>query len=115
MRTKGRITSWNDGKGFGFISPIADEKKVFVHISAFSNPNRRPEINQLVTYALSEDKHGRPCAVQATLAGDRLPEKARRNNGSLSVAGAAAFIVVVGVSAITNQNTACDSRPLYPG
>jgi len=83
MRTKGKITSWNDEKGFGFITPSAGGKQVFIHIKAFSNRNRRPEINQLATYALSSDKQGRPRAIKATLAGDRLPEKTKRKNGSL--------------------------------
>jgi len=101
MRTKGKITSWNDEKGFGFITPNAAGKQVFVHIKAFSNRNRRPEINQLVTYVLSTDKQGRPCAVKATLAGDRLPKKTKRKNGSLSVIGAAFFLFIVGVSVLT--------------
>jgi uncharacterized membrane protein YsdA (DUF1294 family)/cold shock CspA family protein len=103
MRTKGKITSWNEDKGFGFITPIAGGKQVFVHIKAFSNRRRRPEINQLVTYALSRDKQGRPCAVQATLAGDRLPREGKQNNGSLSLFGAAFFLAIVGVSVLTSK------------
>lgn len=100
MRSKGRITSWNDEKGFGFITPVAGGKRVFVHIKAFSNRSRRPEINQLLNYALSTDKQGRPCAVKVTLAGNRLPQKTRRKNGSLSVTGAAFFLVIVGFSVL---------------
>lgn len=37
MRTKGKITFWNDEKGYGFITPSAGLKQVFVHIRAFSN------------------------------------------------------------------------------
>jgi uncharacterized membrane protein YsdA (DUF1294 family)/cold shock CspA family protein len=101
MRSKGRITSWNDEKGFGFITPLAGGKRVFIHIKAFSNSNRRPDVNQLVTYALSNDKQGRPCAANPTLAGDRLPEKEKRKNGSLSTIGAAFFLVIVGASVLT--------------
>ena len=101
MRTKGKITSWNDEKGFGFITPITGGKQVFVHIKAFGNRNRRPEINQLVTYALSSDGKGRPCAIMATLAGDRLPERVKRSNDSLLVIVAVVFLVIVGVSVLT--------------
>ena len=101
MRTKGNITSWNDEKGFGFITPIAGGKRVFVHIKAFSNSNRRPDINQVVTYALSNDKQGRPRAANATLAGDRLPEKKKRTNNSLSTIGVAFFLVIVTISVLT--------------
>ena len=63
MRTKGKITSWNDEKGFGFITPNTGGKRVFLHIKAFGNRNRRPEVNQVVTFALSTDKQGPPCAT----------------------------------------------------
>jgi uncharacterized membrane protein YsdA (DUF1294 family)/cold shock CspA family protein len=101
MRTKGKITTWNDEKGFGFITPGAGGKQVFVHIKAFGNRNRRPEVNQVVTYALSSDKKGRLCAIKATLAGDRLPERVKYSNDSQLVIVAAFFLVIVGVSVLT--------------
>jgi len=101
MRAKGTITSWNDEKGFGFITPRAGGKQVFVHIKAFSNTSRRPEIDQLVTYALATDKQGRPCAVTATLAGDRLPQHTPRTQGSLSIIGAVLFFAIVGISVLS--------------
>jgi len=101
MRNKGKLTTWNDEKGFGFITPSTGGKQVFVHIKAFGNRNRRPEINQLVTYALSSDGNGRPCAINATLAGDRLPENDRRSNASLIAIVAALFLFIVGFSVIT--------------
>ena len=61
---------------------------------------RRPEIDQLVTYALSSDRQGRPCAVEATFAGDRQPEKTKRKNGSLSIVVAAFFLIIVGISVL---------------
>ena len=82
MRTKGKITSWNDAKGFGHITPASGGKRVFIHIKALRNSNRRPELNQVVTYSLSTDKQGRPCAVQATLAGGKRAQKPTRKTGS---------------------------------
>ena len=101
MRVKGTITNWNDEKGFGFITPSDGGQRVSIHIKAFGNRNRRPEINQLVTYALSSDEKGRPCAINATLAGDRLPSGGRRSNDSISLIVAALFLVIVGVSVLT--------------
>lgn len=101
MRIKGKITSWNDERGFGFIAPLAGGKQVFVHIKAFSNRNRRPEVNGIVTFALSTDKQGRPCAVDATLAGDKLQKKAPRKSSTPAIVFALFFLAVVGVSAIT--------------
>lgn len=101
MRTKEKITTWNDEKGFGFITPSTGGKQVFVHIKAFGNRNRRPEIKQLVTYELSSDGKGRPCAIKATLAGDRLPERVKSSNDSLLVIVATFFLVIVGVSVLT--------------
>lgn len=101
MRIKGKLTTWNDDKGFGFITPITGGKQVFIHIKAFANRNRRPEINQLVTFALSSDGKGRPCAIMATLAGDCLPERGKRLYDSLSVMVAVFFLVIVSVSILT--------------
>ena len=100
MRTKGKITSWNDGKGYGFISPLSGGKQVFIHINAFSNRNRRPEIGQVVTYGISSDKQGCPCAVKATLAGDRLQQNEKNNIESISIGTAGVFIGIVAFSVV---------------
>lgn len=103
MRTKGKITTWNDEKGFGFITPDAGGKQVFIHISAFNNRNRRPETNQLVSYTLSADKKGRPRVGKATLAGDSLRKKEHRSNGALSIFGSGFFFVIVSLSVLTGK------------
>jgi Predicted membrane protein len=103
MHAKGKITSWNDERGFGFITPDTGGKQLFVHINALNNRNRRPDINQLVTYSLSIDKQGRPCAVKAVLAGVRSSQKTKRKNTSLSVIGAAIFLIIVSVSVLTGK------------
>ena len=98
MRTKGKLTSWNEEKGFGFITPMAGGKQIFIHIKAFSNRNRRPVAGQIVTYEPSSDKQGRPRAIKATLTGDRLPEKTKRRNDTLSIVVAVFFLFIVGIS-----------------
>ncbi len=100
MSSRGKITSWNDEKGFGFITPIAGGERVFVHISAFSNRNRRPEIDQTVTYTLSPDKQDRPRAAKAALAGDKLRQQTKRINNLLPIIASAFFLGIVGASVL---------------
>lgn len=100
MRTKGKITFWNDEKGYGFITPSVGSKQVFVHISAFHNRNEPPQINQLVEFSLSTDRQGRPCAVRVTIAGEKIPNAIKRNNSFLMITGAVFFLVFVGFSVL---------------
>jgi uncharacterized membrane protein YsdA (DUF1294 family)/cold shock CspA family protein len=97
MRTRGRIKFWNDEKGFGFITPASGAKQVFVHIKAFGNRSQRPVIGQLVTFSLSTDRQGRPCAVRVTRVGEKSPGEIKRNDSLLLTAGAVLFLVIVGL------------------
>jgi uncharacterized membrane protein YsdA (DUF1294 family)/cold shock CspA family protein len=62
MRHEGRIAKWNDERGFGFIFPSQGGDSVFVHISSFPRSDRRPGVNEAVSYTLAFDSHGRPQA-----------------------------------------------------
>ena len=66
MQLKGKITAWNDNKGYGFITPIGSNKKVFVHIKSFFNKYNRPKLDEIVYYNVSKDKKGKLCAVGVT-------------------------------------------------
>lgn len=104
MRNKGKLCSWNDQKGFGFISPADGSKEVFLHISAFRSRARRPEIGQYVTYTLSFDKQGRPRAADATLPGDRArTKKTKQSAGGRAVISAGLFLALVGLSLAVTQ------------
>ncbi|MCW5205647.1 DUF1294 domain-containing protein [Desulfobulbus sp. F5] len=92
MRHQGVLTSWNDEKGFGFITPDDASRQVFVHINSFINRGRRPEINQTVNYILSSDSKGRPCAASVSFIGER------RKSGIDSLIIALLFLAAVAVA-----------------
>lgn len=71
MRHQGRITTWKDDKGFGFITPNGGGKQVFLHINGFSSRNHRPEGGEIVTYELTTDDKGRSQARAVAYAGKR--------------------------------------------
>ena len=62
MRRQGKIAKWNDERGFGFICSAERSDSVFVHISSFPRSDRRPSVNEAVSYTLAFDSHGRPQA-----------------------------------------------------
>ena len=98
MRTQGKITHWNEEKGYGFITPSSGAKQVFVHIRAFKDRHLPPELNQVVLYSLSTDKQGRPCAVKVTRASDIPSGSSKSITRLFLILMAIGFIAVVGWS-----------------
>ncbi len=58
-RAKGTLEKWDDGKGFGFVTPDKGGQNIFVHISAFDrNIPRRPKVGDTIYYHIQTDKNG---------------------------------------------------------
>lgn len=66
MRLAGRISDWNDEKGYGFVVPNGGGDRAFVHVSAFQRGSRRPENGDPVSYLPVRDARGRLQAQQAS-------------------------------------------------
>lgn len=81
MRQKGKLIQWKDEKGFGFIQGLSGGPQVFVHISAFNNQQRRPQVNDLITYSLTIDQTGKQQADAVLFSGEKpIQPKAKKNN-----------------------------------
>jgi len=93
---KGQIVEWNDSKGYGFISALEGEMKVFVHVSSVKNTSNRPKLNDKVTFEVSEDAKG------------------RFNAKNVVIRGANGFPVTV-LFGFTFLSTACASVVVFDG
>lgn len=71
----GTISNWNEEKGFGFITPKAGGKDIFLHINDYSRLHKRPIKGLEVKYILNRDAKGRICAAEV------LPLRGHKNNG----------------------------------
>jgi uncharacterized membrane protein YsdA (DUF1294 family)/cold shock CspA family protein len=69
MRGHGRITSWSDDDGFGFITPKAGGDQVFVHMIALPSVGQRPKVGAKVAYDTASDAQGRVRAENVKIGG----------------------------------------------
>ena len=72
MRHVGRITNWNEDKGYGFVTPHEGGARAFVHIKAFQVSSRRPVEGDLISYDTASDSKGRLNAASVRFAGQRV-------------------------------------------
>lgn len=59
MREQGRLIEWNDDRGFGFVTPLGSDVRVFAHVSQFPRSQRRPMLSDLVSFETRTDERGR--------------------------------------------------------
>lgn len=98
MKLVGRISDWNDEKGFGFVVPHDGGTRAFVHIRSFQAGSRRPVSGDLISYEATRDRQGRTNARNVLFAGQRIVQrKPHRPLPRLTVAFVFALVVIAGV------------------
>lgn len=68
MRLQGKITRWEDERGFGFITWHGDGTTVFVHIKDFAGASKRPTVGDIVSYEIGKGKDGKSRAIKVRFA-----------------------------------------------
>lgn len=84
---EGQLKTWNEEKGFGFITPLNGGQDIFVHVSNYPKAGGKPRIGETLTFnvALNEDGKKKAINVQRPGASQRVStavrkEPVRRNN-----------------------------------
>jgi uncharacterized membrane protein YsdA (DUF1294 family)/cold shock CspA family protein len=70
-RFEGTIASWNQDRGFGFITPANGGARVFVHVRALPHGARVPQVGDELTYEIERTSDGKTRARFVRLAGSR--------------------------------------------
>lgn len=63
MAIAGKISEWNDAKGYGFITVDNYRGKIFFHISDLQGHAQRPKVNEAVHFKLTKEPDGSLHAV----------------------------------------------------
>ena len=83
---KGKLTTWKDDRGFGFIKPSDGSKEVFLHISELKGADRRPKEGDTILYELKTEADGKVRASNASIEGvvpRSLPKKQKAKTRKL--------------------------------
>ena len=100
MDQQGRLTQWNDARGFGFITPQSKGPRIFVHISQFQERNRRPCLNELLTYTIDQDEQGRLRAKEVRYQQHSQPQTVSNKSFWAAMPIKAALLILLGLVAI---------------
>ncbi len=91
MRFKGRITTWNAERGFGFVTPVGGGERVFfLHVTAISDRHRAPAEGDMVTYDLTFDDRKRPRAASVKRS---MPLKAKSESTAPSISSSTPGVI----------------------
>jgi cold shock CspA family protein len=105
MDQQGRLTQWNDAKGYGFITPLSRGPRVFVHISQFRQSNRRPCLDDLVVYVIGHDKQGRLCAREVRYQNSTQRQPRNRRSRRAVLLAVAPWLVLLGLASFYFRTT----------
>lgn len=102
MRIEGKITTWKDEQGYGFITPDNGGPQVFVHIKAFLDGKIRPIVDDPVSFELTKDEQGRPQAKYVRRGGAAFRFRSINKFDTLLISCVAVFLGALAYLALTN-------------
>jgi uncharacterized membrane protein YsdA (DUF1294 family)/cold shock CspA family protein len=95
VRWTGAIASWNDDRGFGFITPTQTGQDIFAHISAFPRGSARPVIGDAVSFFIENTSDGKRRARAIRAVGEAAGSVRRAASGRGGRAQPAAFVAIL--------------------
>jgi uncharacterized membrane protein YsdA (DUF1294 family)/cold shock CspA family protein len=104
MRFDGRLKTWNDDRGFGFIEPLQGGDDVFVHIKAFADLRGRPAVGQRLSFEVELGPQGKKRATRVEPVRPSVVRQRRAESpaqwGTATLFAIPAFVVLYGAVAL---------------
>jgi cold shock CspA family protein len=88
MRFTGKLKTWTDDRGFGFITPTEGGQDIFVHISEYPR-GRTPILNEMLSFEVTLNPQGKKKAVRVRMA-EELSTSSRQDSAGSSGQGSPA-------------------------
>ncbi|MDM8553680.1 excalibur calcium-binding domain-containing protein [Desulfococcaceae bacterium HSG7] len=114
---KGKLSTWKDDKGFGFIKPEKGKQDVFIHITALKKMSRRPVIGDVILYQTSMDNKGKIRAINARIegvkpiySGTKKSIRSKKSGISFSQFGFVLPLIIIAVSFLVYNGVFKDKR-----
>lgn len=113
MRFDGKIKSWNDERGFGFIEPTQGGQEIFVHIKAFRGLDERPRTHQRVSFQVEVGPQGKKRAINAELIRAAPASRPSTRHSSPASWGTATLFVIPAFGIVVLLGYALGQPPLW--
>ncbi len=99
MRFTGKLKTWTEDRGFGFITPTEGGQDIFVHISEYPR-GRRPRLDEMLSFEVGLNPQGKKKAVAVRIAemhsaSSRRDSSRRSRDASLPAGGLLRGIVTL--------------------
>ena len=94
---QGKLTTWNDDRGFGFVQSEGENRTVFLHISSLKQASRRPRVGDIILYQKVATADGKVRAENASIRSAAVP---RYRTSSRKLNSRGLFNVVAGIGGL---------------
>jgi len=99
---KGKLKSWDDSRGFGFVKSDTLNSDVFIHISSLKAMSRKPKVGDFIYFEVQKQADGKSRAINCRIEGvfalkPEMPQK-RAETKRTFISSLFSLVVFIGIA-----------------